>query len=267
MRLLPKLFRWGMKCMAICFILSMYQTVEASQLDKLRNIIESKHYFMKYTVEMGFTQSASIKHQLQSGMVMGGNIQIGNAPDEYVLQYIIVCDGDKIYAEQSMGEESARCYLQQGDQVFEFNRFTPRELEKPLYMSTYGRSNKIAARQRVKADEEARYGSLYMERIINALFPYKEKNDFELLYHEDGSGFTEDGLRYFDLKAEKSQGEGLDVIRYYFDGDCLVKISHASAFKYQEKTEVNRVVINITNFSEIPNQSYLTLPKELKVIS
>ncbi len=78
-----------------------------------------------------------------------------------------------------------------------------------------------------------------------------------------GSGNLDDGLSYEDFFGSKN---GFNcAIRYYFSGDTLTKIA---VFNYVADDlriqSYEKYLVQIDEFSATPDQSYLTLPSQLK---
>ena len=77
------------------------------------------------------------------------------------------------------------------------------------------------------------------------------------------SGTLDNGLTYEDFVSDK--GDTFSAVRYYFDGDKMIKIAMASYVRGGGKIlSYSKSVINITEFSTTPDQNYLQLPAELK---
>ena len=78
-----------------------------------------------------------------------------------------------------------------------------------------------------------------------------------------GSGNLEGGLSFEDFASDRNNI--FSAVRYYFEGDKLVKIAQASYLKNgNEIAAYEKSVINITEFSTTADQKYLSLPAELK---
>ena len=83
------------------------------------------------------------------------------------------------------------------------------------------------------------------------------------VYEFLGAGSLSDGLNYEDYYD--SQSNNFYAVRYYFDGNQLVKIATLSYVK-QNGTIVSyeKSITGITEFSITPDPKYLALPTELK---
>ena len=70
-------------------------------------------------------------------------------------------------------------------------------------------------------------------------------------------------MSYEDYKS--TENNALSAIRYYFDGDVLVKISAVSYFKdINGKVDGRKCIIKINEFSTTPDRKFLSLPKGLE---
>ncbi|MBR1646667.1 MAG: hypothetical protein IJ685_07800 [Selenomonadaceae bacterium] len=77
------------------------------------------------------------------------------------------------------------------------------------------------------------------------------------------SGTLDNGLTYEDFVSDK--GNTFSAVRYYFNGDQMVKVAMASFVRDGGKIlSYEKSVVNITEFSTTPDQNYLKLPAELK---
>ena len=68
------------------------------------------------------------------------------------------------------------------------------------------------------------------------------------------------------MKVKAPNNDGVtEVVRYYFEGDNLVKISAASYSKNLDgKIEGRRCIIKINEFSAVPDRALLNLPAGVK---
>lgn len=113
-----------------------------------------------------------------------------------------------------------------------------------------------------KLMEEYSLGTLGLTR---AFMPILSKEKIIALpdspdYKFFNSGSLDNGLTYEDFISDKDNV--FNAIRYYFKGNDMVKISLASYVKDGGKIlSYEKSVIEITEFSTTPDQSYLTLPE------
>ena len=81
-----------------------------------------------------------------------------------------------------------------------------------------------------------------------------------------GSGNLGNNLSFEDFASDRNNI--FSAVRYYFEGDKLVKIAQASYLKNgNEIAAYEKSVINITEFSTTADQNYLSLPADLKDIT
>lgn len=118
---------------------------------------------------------------------------------------------------------------------------------------------------------EYNYGHPIIGQILHAIYT---DGNLPTEYASPTYGLTDngqldDGLFYEDYTAE--QGGMFYALRFYFDGDTMVKVSSVSykqtadgkmdAASYQTKT------VHIKEFSSTPDVSYLSLPEGLKDVT
>ena len=105
-----------------------------------------------------------------------------------------------------------------------------------------------------------------MTRLINAMLPDERKSADMPRYTHVKSGRSKDGLNYEDYKS--GDGDVMSAIRYYFDGDRLIKIASADYRKDSDgNIESRRCVIEIDEFSSAVEGEYLSLPTALKDVT
>ena len=113
--------------------------------------------------------------------------------------------------------------------------------------------------------DEYNYGNPALAQALTALLPPERVIDTPDTpkYKLIGSGYLSGGLTYEDFAGEKNGTHY--AVRYYFNGNRLVKIA---TFSYDEDSngikDYTKTTVDITEFSNTPDQTYLSLPESLK---
>lgn len=250
-------------------LLSLTSTVQADQLDDLKKVIEEGHY----TIEYDFKREQSLDIKRDKGTVTKTGIE-SVYPESLQNEsgsYLIVNDGENFYV--SSGDRS-NSQLRLGNKIY-FSATDTRGRNLSRVRAFHPNFNRL------------RYGDDWFDTAIMALFPEKITDENSItawqksgkaiggssetgipkmyyVYKRAGSGINEEGLTYFDLKAETDTDNRIDAIRYYFDGDRLVKIKMAVVGSYGEylgdKKYAYNTSITIKNFSTIIDRSLFTPP-------
>ena len=98
---------------------------------------------------------------------------------------------------------------------------------------------------------------------LNIILPNDLKSAGQGKSQPAGSGRLDNGIFFEDYK--NNLDGAMEIVRYYFQGDKLVKISSASYRKNNsEKIEGRRCIIKIQEFSSAPETSLLNLPAGVK---
>ena len=110
------------------------------------------------------------------------------------------------------------------------------------------------------------FGSVVLNDIFSPIIPPERliATPSSPIYQFVSSGTAKDGLFYEDFASNKENI--FNAIRYYFNGDNLVKVAHVSYLKNGNQLQTyEKFVVDINEFSTIPDRKYLSLPAELKV--
>lgn len=164
--------------------------------------------------------------------------------------------------------EYASCKLKQNDELFLFTRIT----DKGNVQYVGKKKGKVEA-VKIKKNFAASYsidvGDNEMNRLLDAIMPNNNKVEGTVIYQRVHSGTLADGRYYVDLKAVNPGSNAIfDAIRYYFEGNRLVKIEAGQYFtnKFGEVDGV-RTIINVHEFSASVDNKLLKLPPELKDVT
>ena len=108
------------------------------------------------------------------------------------------------------------------------------------------------------------YGNETVTRLLNACLPNEQKSGEMPRYNKVGEGWLENGMNYIDYRSA-GKGNSFEAIRYYFNGNTLVKIASGLYTLNASGEVVNgwRNIIKINEFSPVADQKYLKLPEGL----
>ena len=174
------------------------------------------------------------------------------------------------------------CNLTKGDEDFTFfwdmkndkRRYTAHQVADKIYIGfiPISKSNKS-----VKANDsryqtpyrglskEYGFGSFEMTNALLPLLPLDKILDLPGIPHYEflDSGSLDNGLTYEDFVSDDSKM--FSAVRYYFDGNDMKRIAFASYVKKDGDIEgYTKSVIDVIEFVPTADQSYLSLPAELK---
>ncbi|MBR1760300.1 MAG: hypothetical protein IJ812_07660 [Schwartzia sp.] len=255
---------------------------ECTRLDTYKHILQNKKFTIRYSIIT--PQSRRIS---QHTMIVYEGELLSSTPDVVNRQYTgtIVSDGDNRYTEVCYGgkkhisqqgeetaiketDEEAVCMLIKEKEKFCFSRQTTKG--KSEYYGVMGKGKVVA--DLAYEDpytvllKEMDYGNSDISPLLAAILPPDQKFALKFTpnYQFQDTGELDNGLAYEDYVSNIE--DRFDAIRYYFDGDKLVKIASAS---YKKKPDgsiegFNRCVAKITEFAPMPEQALLSLPEGLK---
>ena len=248
--------------MATCMA---FGTVSAAKISAYSNMLASRSCTIRYE---NITPAVRI-HNWDA-------VHLGFAPMEipplYVSQSykgILVLRGDDSYIEINYeGEDSdyAKCALRKKDEIFQFARETKgKNRDKIEYQSKEGK-NKVKAED-FDIESTLVYGESFgpadVSRSLAVMLPTNKKPAGMPDYQFVGDGSLPDGLSYEDYRT--AGDSELEAVRYYFQGNTLVKIAAAS---YYQKPDGNfdgrKCVLKIEEFSNMPDGKLLVLPENLE---
>ncbi len=157
-----------------------------------------------------------------------------------------------------------------------FNFYYETKNDKKNYFGSYGMFG-IKNRNVREEDQKAltpyqnlmqdySLGNTVLNNIFSPIIPPERliATPTSWIYQFVSSGTATDGLSYEDFASNKENI--FSAVRYYFDGDNLVKVAHVSYLKDGNKLQAyEKFVVDINEFSTTPDKKYLSLPAELKV--
>lgn len=276
---------------------------DAAKVDAYRDAMINKSFTLKYNITTPPVRRTNKElHFLKSDLFSTGTFYdlASNNFERRVVSGIIVVDGENKYVEKNFApystiylirsplgrtqgaadvwenEEVSACTLIRDDEVFNFNWNYDSDGQKRYYgnrgifgsysSSVKANDDKHGSRSPYeKLLDEYNYGNPALAQALTALLPPERVIDTPDTpeYKLIGSGYLSGGLTYEDFAGEKN---GIHyAVRYYFNGDRLVKIA---AFSYDEDSsgikDYTKTKVDITEFSNKPDQTYLSLPESLK---
>lgn len=248
---------------AVMLALSLeMSSADADNLDAYRQMLASGSYTIRYenVTPTRITNRDRMELFGSSGLAVERNAYLINKS----LRGLIVADGGKKYEQVGDGEFDM-CRLTRGTENYLFTCRTKGDRVK-----YYGENrNKVSANSRNYLAELINgesYGDADMTRLLNAMLPDNVKSADMPRYEFVASGQLENGAAYEDYKS--TDGGMMSAIRYYFDGDRLIKIASADYRKDSDgRIEGQRCVIEIKEFSPNADDAYLKLPSELKDVT
>lgn len=235
----------------------------AAGIDAYREMLINGTYTIRYeNVTPAARETNRDKRELfgSSGMAIGKNDYLINKP----ISGLVVGNGNLRYEE--VGDERfSMCRLTRGGENFLFTKYV-----KGDGVEYFGKSkNRVAANNRnVLAEliDGKSYGDEDMTRLLNAMLPDGVKSSELPRYSFVKRGRAKDGLTYEDYKS--TEDGSMSAVRYYFDGDRLIKIAAANYRKDSKgRIDGRQCIINIVEFSSTPDEKYLSLPEGVKDVT
>ena len=269
-------------------LLLLSSSVDAAKVDIYREALHNKTFTLKYEmVEVPIVETSHDAVYSSTGLKKKERTSFL----DFLHKGIIVADGDNRYVEVSHDDytatyasgrivseikrpEGGYCGLVKNGEVFHF--FWDKKDGKRRYFGGYtmfgGKSKSVKADDKTKMQtpyqrmiEEYNFGTSELALALTAILPPEKvlATDKTPEYKFFNSGTLDNGLTYEDFVSDK--GNTFSAVRYYFDGDNMVKVAMATYVRDGGKIlSYEKSVVNITEFSTTPDQSYLQLPAELK---
>ena len=243
----------------LLFFLSS-NSVNAAKIDSYREILLGNSYTIRYenlTPSPRVTNRDRVELYGKSGLAVENNDYLLNKPKNG----IITCSGSDKYEEVG-NEDFYMCRLSKSGEDFFFTRY--KKGNKTEYFGT--KKNHVKANEKnymAEIVEGQSYGDADMSRLLNAILPSEKKVATQTSYRFIAEGTLENNLCYEDYRADN---DGItEVVRYYFEGNKLVKIASASYHKNANgKIDGRRCIIKINEFSAIADKTLLNLPAGVK---
>lgn len=261
----------------LAVVVLLFAEAEAAKSDVYRDMLSNGHFTLKYTITEPPVRVTNKEATLTETSMFGrfDMTDTSAAKTRAMTNYrgIVVCDGANKYTEylDPINEGWIRCVLRKNNLTYRYRYAT--DGKKTIYMSRYGKNAVIANLEeglgelspRFLLNEEYSYGTSSITKALMPLTPPEKiiatpfTPEFKLI----GSGTLDGGLTYDDFFGNKN---GFNcAVRYYFDGDALVKIALFDYVMSEGRVQsYEKCVITVDEFSATPDQNYLQLPAELK---
>lgn len=250
--------------LAIAMTLMTSSTVLASPLNYYNQLLANNSLTIRYentTPLPRVTNRDKVSIYGKDGMNLSKVNFLTNRP----FKGVVVVNGSDKY-EEIGNDEVSICSLTLGDKVFFFTKAL--EKGKIIYYGNEGAGKVSASNRNLQAEyiSGSSYADPNLSRLLSALLP-AAKLPMDMPYYKNvRSGKLPNGLVYEDFYTEQEGTE--EAIRYYLNGNSLVKIAAASLKHLPNGTvDGDKVIIRIKEFSNMPDTSLLTLPEGLKDVT
>ena len=224
---------------------------EAARIDAYRGILQGGSYTIQYdnvTPSERVTNRDKVELFGRSGMSVEKNDYLTNRQKSG----IVVSEGDNRYEEVGDGEFNS-CHLSRQGEDFYFTKY-----KKDGKYEYFGvKKNKVEATSRNYLAETVAgksYGDQDMTRLINSMLSAGRSGGYTYVK----GGNLSDGLVYEDYKG--SYDGRTHIIRYYFQGNTLVKIAAADFYRIGGSIDGHKCIIKIKEFTGTPDTNLLRLP-------
>lgn len=233
---------------------------ESARIDIYREMLQNNSYTIRYenlTPAPRVTNRDRIEMYGKSTLAVESNDYLTNKPK---IGVITAENADK-YEEVGF-DNFYMCRLSRNGEDYFFSKY--KKSNRWEYVGT--RRNRVAANEKnylAEILEGKSYGDSDMTRLLNAIVPSNDKSAQQANYKFIAQGELADNLFYEDYRADN---DGVnEVIRYYFEGEKLVKIASASYYRKSDgKIDGRRCIIKILEFSATPDRNLLKLPDGVK---
>ena len=240
---------------------SMVPIASAARTDAYRDMLAKHSCTVKYE---NITPAERIHNRDKVSLTESlGRMKTPELYANQPYQGVLVLNGDDKYVEVRY-PDTVQCELTKGEDVYRYQGDIKKASVK--YHSNAGK-NQVSA-DPVDQESQLLYGENFGPADVSQLFsvmltPEQKPAGMPYYYYVNG-GSLENGLTYEDYRADYDNGLG--AVRYYFQGNQLVKIAAA---KYQRRADGSldgqKCILKINEFSATPEASYLNLPDGMKV--
>lgn len=236
----------------LLLIISATSTAGAAKIDTYKAILDSRRYTIRYdnlTPVQRITNRDTAELYGKSGLIVEGNDFFLNRP----LSGIVTEDGDNRYEEIGY-KEFFQCRLLRSGENFNFTRYTNKQGKLEYFGNKKGKVEANTRNYLTELMVGKSFGDRNFTEMMNAM-----KSNYKFI----NSGTLENNLFFEDFLAQDENK--ISAIRYYFDGETLIKISFAS-YGRNASGEVsgNKCIVKILEFSNSPTANLLRLPAGLQ---
>ncbi len=240
------------KIIFLLIVLLVSSTVEAAKIDAYKEILAGHRYTIRYdnlTPAPRVTNRDVAELYGKSGLIVEQNDFFVNRP----LRGVITENGENKYEEIGY-QDFYQCRLMRGGENFIFTRYKNKKGATEYFGNKKGKVEANSRNYLAELLAGESFGDNNFTEMMNAL-----NADYKFI----NSGTLEGGLTFEDFLLQEENK--LSAIRYYFEGDKLVKISFAS-YGRDARGEVqgSKCIVKILEFTNLPDESLLKLPAGLK---
>ena len=265
-------------------------SADASKIDVYRNAILTKSYTIKYEI----SQVPIYRNNADATFSDKGlkEIAFGGFGKKQIQKGIVVSNGNDTYTEIAVDSTLMKtaykdkisthefpamgvCRLLKNNEIFDFY-YEIKNNKKNYYggYSFFGKSHSVKATDDKQYQQWAYYNLMndynlgnnnILSNIFSPIIPPERliATPSSPAYQFVSSGTAKDGLSYEDFAS--NQENIFSAVRYYFDGENLVKVAHVSYLRNGSQLQAyEKFVVDITEFSTTPDKKYLSLPDGLK---
>ena len=256
---LTKLFK--SLAMTAVIVATSYTSVSADSLDSYRQLLASNNFTLKYE-----NISPAARNKNGDAVYMTNRSSMDVTDIDYMTnkatKCIVVASGDKRYEEVAINEAAA-CRLRDADEMFVFSRVA-KNGQNTYVGKKKGEVTAIAVDHMSIAANGESFGGDDATILLNAMMPNNSRPAGGISYSKIGEGNLQNGLSYIDYKAHYAGR--LELIRYYFKGNEMVKIAAGfyTTNSSGDITNGRHCILNIEQFNSEVDRNYLRLPAELK---
>lgn len=250
-------------------------TAMAGQLDAYKNMLANKQCTIKYEY---IYQDERDKFVTDINRYVMKYMAKSDTEEKPNFAGVIVLSGDNSYTERELGPNHY-CEIKKDGYVYPFKRFETdkgikyqgnKEEQHGILAFGAPSDNKVEAHP-VNDLRELRYGNEYGGGEIATMLDVIHKDETALrpgkVYWLAASGSLSSGLTYEDYQWAGANGD-VDLIRYYFNQGALTKIASVHYVKKSDGSVSGKhYVVNIKEFSSVPDENYLKLPEALKDVT
>lgn len=245
----------------IIALLALSSSADAAKVDAYRALLESRSYTIRYdnlTPAPRVTNRDSVELYGKSGLALEQNDFFLNRP----LSGVITSSGDDRYEEVGYAD-FFQCRLTRGGENFIFTRYKNKKGDVEYFGSKKGRVTANSRNYLTELLAGESFGDANFSEMMNAIIADSRKSAGAEKYSLINSGTLDDGLDFEDFLARDENK--ISAIRFYFDGESLVKIACASYGRdAQGNASGSKCIVKIREFSATPDDKLLKLPAGLK---
>ncbi len=245
----------------IIALFALSSSADAAKVDAYRALLESRSYTIRYdnlTPAPRVTNRDSVELYGKSGLALEQNDFFLNRP----LSGVITSSGDDRYEEVGYAD-FFQCRLTRGGENFIFTRYKNKKGDVEYFGSKKGRVTANSRNYLTELLAGESFGDANFSEMMNAIIADSRKSAGAEKYSLINSGTLDDGLDFEDFLARDENK--ISAIRFYFDGESLVKIACASYGRdAQGNASGSKCIVKIREFSATPDDKLLKLPAGLK---